>query len=93
MEEPNNTTGAAPTPESQAPVCTGNCKECKPYQLQYCAAQTGYYAMQHLSVLGTAIASLQEKVNQLSDTIAEMKGSKELVDAPKIVNRKSSNRK
>jgi len=93
MEDLDKTTDAAPTPESQAPVCTGNCKECKPYQLQYCAAQTGYYAMQHLSALGTAITSLQEKVSQLSDTIAEMKGSEELVDAPKIVNRKSSNRK
>lgn len=93
MEEPNNTTGAAPAPESQAPVCTGNCKECDSYQREYCAAQTGYYAMQCLSALGTAITSLQEKVNQLSDSIAEMKGSKELADAPKIVNRKSSNRK
>jgi hypothetical protein len=50
--------------------CSGDCKQCLPFQRLYCASQIGYTTMGLVSSLAMEVASLRASVQKLSETMS-----------------------
>lgn len=57
--------------QQQQPACSGNCLKCFPAQRQYCASQHAYSNMRVLDKVMETLASMQQQMEAMRETVAE----------------------